>query len=184
MEASRPRCAWAASALMAAYHDEEWGVPCRDDQALFEMLSLEGAQAGLSWEIVLKKRDGYRRAFRNFAPGTVARFTAAHVQKLLADPGIVRHRGKIESVIGNARCVLEVQRESGSFAHWIWAFVDHKPLVVRHGAGDAARQAAEALSKALRKCGFRFVGATTMYAFMQAAGLIDEHAQDCWRAKD
>lgn len=181
---NRTRCSWATSPLMAAYHDAEWGVPCHDDRALFEMLSLEGAQAGLSWEIVLRKRDGYRRAFRDFAPAAVARFTAARVEKLLADPGIVRHRGKIEAVIGNARCVLDIQREAGSFAHWVWAFVDHKPLVVRHGAGEAAKRAADALSKALRKRGFRFVGPTTMYAFMQAAGLIDEHAQDCWRAKD
>jgi DNA-3-methyladenine glycosylase I len=167
---------------MAAYHDDEWGVPCRDDRALFEMLSLEGAQAGLSWEIVLKKREGYRRAFRNFVPAAVARMGAKHVEKLLADPGIVRHRGKIESVIGNARLVLAIQHEAGSFAAWLWRFVDQQPLVVRHGAGDAAKLAADALGKALRKRGFRFVGPTTMYAFMQAAGLIDDHARDCFRA--
>jgi DNA-3-methyladenine glycosylase I len=177
------RCAWAESdPLLAAYHDEEWGVPVHDDVALFELLTLEGAQAGLSWLTVLRKRDGYRRAFAGFDPAAVARLGGADVGRLLADPGIIRHRGKIEATIANAHAVLAVQEELGSLDTLVWSFVDGTPVVNRSGSVPAETPTSRALSKELRRRGFRFVGPTTAYAFMQAAGLADDHAPTCFRA--
>ena len=183
---TRTRCAWANTALDIPYHDREWGRPVRDDRILFEFLVLEGAQAGLSWETILKKRDGYRRAFVDFDPVKVARFTPARVQRLLRDPEIVRNRLKIESAVTNARAFLEVQREFGSFSAYVWRFVGGKPIVSRpRSLRDVPARTAEsdALSKDLKKRGFRFVGSTICYAFMQAVGLVDDHAADCFRAR-
>jgi DNA-3-methyladenine glycosylase I len=170
--------------LIACYHDDEWGVPVHDDTRLFEMLSLEGAQAGLNWEIVLRKRDGYRAAFANFDLPTVAAFTLEDVDRIVQDPGVVRHRGKIESTISNARAAIEVQREFGSLDAYLWSFVGGKPIVNRWTApGELPSRTAEsdAMSKALKKRGFRFVGSTICYAFMQAAGLVDDHLESCFR---
>jgi DNA-3-methyladenine glycosylase I len=170
---------------MAAYHDVEWGVPSRDDRHLFELLTLEGAQAGLSWSTILRKREGYRRAFAGFDPDAVARFGAADVERLLADAAIVRHRGKIESTIGNARAVVAVRDELGSFAALVWSSVDGEPRRNRpRSLADIPAESDEsrALSRELKRRGFRFVGPTTVYAFMQAAGLVDDHTVDCFRA--
>jgi DNA-3-methyladenine glycosylase I len=166
------------------YHDEEWGVPVRDDGVLFEFLILEGAQAGLSWSTILKKRGGYRRAFAGFDAARVARFSPARVERLLADAAIVRHRAKIESTVGNARAFLAVQREHGSFAAYAWGFVGGQP---RQNAwrsfGDVPAQTEEskALSRDLLTRGFRFVGPTICYAFMQAVGMVNDHTVDCFR---
>ena len=180
------RCSWAGTdPLLVAYHDEEWAVPVHDDASLFELLTLEGAQAGLSWLTVLRKREGYRRMFAGFDPVAVADFGDADVTRLLGDPGIVRHRGKIESTVSNARAVLAVQEELGSLAALVWSFVDGAPLVNRPRtlAGiPAETPLSRALSKELRRRGFRFVGPTTVYAFMQAAGLVDDHLVTCFRA--
>jgi DNA-3-methyladenine glycosylase I len=179
------RCAWAESdPLLAAYHDEEWGVPVHEDAALFELLTLEGAQAGLSWLTVLRKRDGYRRAFVGFDPQAVARFGEGDVVRLLGDPEIIRHRGKIEATIANARAVLSVQEELGSLDALVWSFVDGTPVVNRSGSVPAETPISRALSKELRRRGFRFVGPTTAYAFMQAAGLVDDHAAACFRVSN
>ena len=182
---SRPRCPWVGKKdLMVRYHDEEWGVPVHDDTLLFEMLSLEGAVAGLSWETVLNKREGYRRNFQNFDITTVAAMTDTDVEKILLDPGVIRHRGKINSVLNNARAALAVQQEFGSLDAYLWSFVGGQPIVNRlEKSEDYATQTKEsdAMSKALLKRGFRFVGSTTCYAFMQACGLVDDHTQDCWR---
>ena len=180
----RPRCAWARGDLDVAYHDREWGVPVRDDRRLFELLTLEGAQAGLSWSTILRKRAGYRRAFAGFDPRRVARFGAADVRRLLADPGIVRHRGKIEATVANARAFLAVQREHGRFADYAWAFVGGRPR--RNGwrtprEVPAETEVSRALSRDLRRRGFRFVGPTICYAFMQAAGLVNDHTVGCFR---
>ena len=181
----RVRCEWAGTEpLMVAYHDDEWGAPTHDDAALFELLTLEGAQAGLSWRTILNKREGYRAAFANFDPARVASFTERDVERLLADPGIVRHRGKIESTINNARRVLEVQDEVGSFDAHVWSFVDGAPVVgswEHLGELPSSTPQSVALSKDLKRRGFRFVGPTTMYAFMQAAGLVDDHVVTCFR---
>lgn len=169
---------------MVAYHDDEWGVPTHDDAHLFELLTLEGAQAGLSWRTILNKRDGYRRAFAAFDPGRVARFTERDVDRLLGDSGIVRHRGKIESTIGNAQRVLDVQDDCGSFDALVWSFVDGTPTVggwKRLGDLPSSTPEASALSRELKRRGFRFVGPTTVYAFMQAAGLVDDHVVTCFR---
>jgi DNA-3-methyladenine glycosylase I len=169
---------------MVAYHDEEWGVPTHDDAALFELLTLEGAQAGLSWRTILNKRAGYRAAFADFDPATVARYTARDVDRLLGDAGIVRHRGKIESTVNNARRVLEVQDELGTFDAYVWNFVDGAPIVgtwQRLGELPSYAPASAALSRDLKRRGFRFVGPTTVYAFMQAAGLVDDHVVTCFR---
>ncbi len=180
------RCAWAAGGdeLMLAYHDDEWGVPSRDDRHLFELLTLEGAQAGLSWSTILRKREGYRRAFAGFDPAAVAHFGARDVERLLGDPGIVRNRLKVESTIVNAARVLEVQEEAGSFADYLWRFVDGAP----RSAGwrtlrelPAETSESRALSKDLKRRGFRFVGPTVCYAFMQAVGLVNDHTVDCYR---
>jgi DNA-3-methyladenine glycosylase I len=169
---------------MTAHHDEEWGTPSHDDVHLFELLTLEGAQAGLSWSTILNKREGYRRAFAGFDPEAVARFGAKDVERLLADPGIVRNRLKVESTIANAPRVLEAQAEHGSFAAYLWSFVGGKPLV--GGFRTLAEIPAEtelsrALSKDLKKRGFRFVGPTVCYAFMQSVGLVNDHTVDCFR---
>jgi DNA-3-methyladenine glycosylase I len=169
---------------MVEYHDTEWGVPHHDDAALFELLTLEGAQAGLSWTTILRKRDGYRRAFAGFVPAVVAAYTEQDVDRLLADPSIVRHRGKIESTVGNARAVLDVQREFGTFDGYVWEFVGGTPLVSTHRTlAELPSTTAEsvAMSKDLKRRGFRFVGPTTVYAFMQAAGLVDDHLVSCFR---
>jgi DNA-3-methyladenine glycosylase I len=180
------RCAWVPEGdeLYAAYHDEEWGVPLRDDRALYELLTLEGAQAGLSWSTILRKREGYRRAFAGFDPAKVARFSPARVEKLLQDPGIVRNRLKVESTVENARRVLETQKEPGGFAGLLWGFVDGEPLVggwKTLGELPAETPLSKAMSKELKRRGFRFVGPTVCYAFMQAAGLVNDHVVGCFR---
>ncbi|HEU4952431.1 MAG TPA: DNA-3-methyladenine glycosylase I [Holophagaceae bacterium] len=182
----RPRCPWCGDdPLYQAYHDEEWGVPEHDDRRLFEFLILEGAQAGLSWITILRKREAYRRAFAGFDPETVARFTDADLARLLADPGIVRNRLKIGSARDNARAFLAVQGTFGSFDAYLWRFVDGTPKVnrPRHpGEVPTETPEAQALSKDLKKRGFRFVGPTIMYAYMQSMGLVDDHLQSCWKA--
>jgi DNA-3-methyladenine glycosylase I len=179
------RCRWARTDLSIPYHDTEWGVPLHDDQRLFEFLILEGAQAGLSWETILRKRDAYRAAYDDFDPARVARYTPKKVERLLADPGIVRNRLKIESSITNARAFLGVQKEAGSFDAYVWRFVDGKPRdnAVRR-AVPASTPQSDALSKDLKKRGFRFVGTTICYAFMQATGMVNDHAVDCYRYRE
>lgn len=179
-----PRCAWPRTPLDVAYHDTEWGVPLHDDHRLFECLTLEGAQAGLSWSTILAKRDGYRRLFAGFDPGVVARFGPEHVERLLLDPAIVRHRGKVESTVSNARAVLRVQEEFGSLDAYLWRFVDGVPVRnARHAHAEvpARTPLSDALSGDLRRRGFRFVGSTTTYAFMQATGMVDDHLVGCHR---
>ncbi len=183
---SKHRCAWAADELHWDYHDTEWGVPVHDDRRLFEFLVLEGAQAGLSWSTILRKRDNYRKAFRDFDIAKVARFTAKDEARLLADAGIVRNRQKIAAAIGNAKAVLAIQKEFGSFDAWLWQFVDGAPRVNRPRALQdvPARTAqSDALSKALQARGFKFVGTTICYAFMQAVGIVDDHSVDCFRCQ-
>ena len=178
------RCEWPQTPLDIEYHDTEWGVPNHDDRRFFEFLILEGAQAGLSWSTILKRRDGYRKAFADFDPARVARFTATRQAKLLEDPGIVRHRQKIASAVTNARAFLEVQKEFGSFDAYVWRFVDGMPKVnTPRTLRDVQARTAEsdALSKDLRKRGFSFVGSTICYAFMQAMGLVNDHAVNCFR---
>ena len=179
------RCEWSGTdPLMLAHHDEEWGVPSRDDVHLFELLTLEGAQAGLSWSTILRKREGYRRAFAGFDPERVAAFGERDVERLLADSGIVRNRLKIESTLANARAVLRVQEELGGFATLLWSHVDGKPIVGRwRSLHEIPAQTAEsrALSKDLKRRGFRFVGPTICYALMQSAGLVDDHVVGCFR---
>jgi DNA-3-methyladenine glycosylase I len=182
-----PRCAWARTELSIPYHDTEWGVPLHDDRRLFEFLILEGAQAGLSWETILRKRDAYRAAYDDFDPARVARYTAKKVERLMADPGIVRNRLKIESSISNARAFLAVQKDVGSFDAYVWRFVDGKPRdnsVRRMGDVPASTPQSDALSKDLKKRGFRFVGTTICYAFMQATGMVNDHAIDCFRYRE
>jgi DNA-3-methyladenine glycosylase I len=167
---------------MIAYHDDDWGRPSHDDRHLFEFLTLEGAQAGLSWETILRKRESYQKAFREFDPERVARMTAAGIEKVMRDPGVVRNRAKIESTVSNARAFLAVQKEFGSFAKFVWSFVDGKPIVnkFRRGADiPASTERSEAMSKELRRRGFRFVGPTICYAFMQAVGMVNDHLVEC-----
>jgi DNA-3-methyladenine glycosylase I len=183
------RCAWVPEAdlLYVAYHDEEWGVPVRDDRGLYELLVLEGAQAGLSWSTILHKREGYRRLFAGFDPDAVARFDGRRIEKLLADPAIVRNRLKVESAVENARRVLEVQAELGSLAALLWGAVDGEPVVNRWTTVadiPAETDASRALSKELKRRGFRFVGPTVCYAFMQAAGLVNDHVVPCFRHRE
>jgi DNA-3-methyladenine glycosylase I len=169
---------------MVAYHDDEWGVPTHDDAGLFELLTLEGAQAGLSWRTILDKRAGYRAAFAGFDPARVAAYTDDDVERLLHDASIVRHRGKIDSTVNNARRILQVQAERGSFDALVWSFVDGQPIVGewhRLEEVPAVTDESTALSKELKRLGFRFVGPTTTYAFMQAAGLVDDHVVECFR---
>lgn len=184
-DVSRPRCGWVpADTLYTAYHDEEWGVPLHDDQRLFELLILEGAQAGLSWSTILNKRVGYRAAFDNFDPLKVAAYDDAKVAELLANPGIVRNRLKVASAITNAQAFLEVQAEHGSFDSYLWAFVGGAPIlntVQHHTELPAETPESQALSKDLRKRGFRFVGPTIMYAYMQATGMVNDHEVGCFR---
>lgn len=180
------RCAWAVKEEMWSYHDREWGVPVHDDQKHFEFLTLEGAQAGLSWSTILRKRDGYRRAFADFDPAKVARFTPARIEKLLLDPGIIRNRAKVECAVSNARQFLKLVDEVGSFDDYIWSFVGGKPIVNRwkkSGEIPATSKESDALAADLKKRGFKFVGSTVMYAHLQAAGLINDHLVACprWR---
>jgi DNA-3-methyladenine glycosylase I len=181
------RCSWPQAELDIEYHDTEWGVPVHDDHRLFELLTLEGAQAGLSWSIVLRKRESYRRAFAEFDPARVARFTPSRVDRLMNDPGIVRHRQKVESTVANAKAFLAVQREFGSFDEYVWQFVDGAPLTgKRRALGEIPARTAEsdALSKDLKKRGFSFVGSTICYAFMQAVGMVNDHVVTCFRYKE
>ena len=186
MKKSIRRCFWVGTnkPFYEKYHDEEWGRPVHDDKIHFEFLILEGAQAGLSWETILKRRAGYRRAFANFNPKKVAQFDSKKIAQLLKDPGIIRNRLKIKSAVTNAQLFLEIQKEFGSFNKYIWAFVDNKPIV-NHPRERKDMQAtskeSDALSKDLKKRGFKFVGSTIMYAHMQATGLIDDHMTYCWR---
>jgi DNA-3-methyladenine glycosylase I len=177
------RCAWVPEddPLYVAYHDDEWGVPVHDERLLFELLNLEGAQAGLSWSTILRKREGYRAAFAGWDVEAIARFGERDVERLLGDAGIVRHRGKIEAVISNARATLELD---GPLGELLWTFVDGKPLVnARRTIGEvpSVTPASTAMSKELKRRGFRFIGPTTCYAFMQSAGLVDDHTLDCFR---
>jgi DNA-3-methyladenine glycosylase I len=180
-----PRCPWAGSdPLYVAYHDTEWGVPVHDDRRLFEMLILEGAQAGLSWITILRKRERYRAAFDRFDAARIARYGSADVARLLADPGIVRNRLKIESAIGNARAFLRVQEEFGSFARYQWDFAGGKPIVERRKSirdVPPRTELSDAWSKDLKRRGFKFVGSTIVYAHMQAVGVVNDHVVDCFR---
>ena len=181
------RCGWARTALSIPYHDAEWGAPVHDDRTLFEFLILEGAQAGLSWETILGKRDAYRRAFNNFDPERVARYTPKKIERLLANPGIVRNRLKVESSVTNARAFLDVRDEVGSFDAYIWRFVGGRPKVNRWRAMrevPAKTLESDAMSKELKRRGFRFVGTTICYAFMQATGLVNDHVVDCFRYRE
>jgi DNA-3-methyladenine glycosylase I len=178
------RCDWAVGPLMTAYHDHEWGVPTHDEHMLFELLILEGAQAGLSWRTVLERREGYRRAFAGFDPERVAAMDAADQAALLGDSGIIRNRAKIAAAVSNAQAFLAVQAEAGSFDRWLWDWVEGTPVVTRWkrlGDVPASTPLSEALSKDLRRRGFRFVGPTICYAYLQAAGLVDDHLAGCWR---
>jgi DNA-3-methyladenine glycosylase I len=184
VNSEKKRCGWAGSDLMIRYHDEEWGVPVHDDRIWFEFLILEGAQAGLSWEIVLRKRERYREVLDGFDPVKIARYGDAKVKQLLADPGIIRNRLKIAATIQNAKAFLAVQKEFGSFDKYIWQFTGGKPLVnKRTSLKDLPARTAEsdALSKDLLKRGFKFVGSTICYAMMQATGMVNDHAVDCFR---
>lgn len=189
--ATRPavitRCAWATTEQMIAYHDQEWGVPQHDDRVLFEFLILEGAQAGLSWSTILAKREAYRAAFSEFNPESVAKFGARDVVRLLKNEGIVRNRLKIQSAIANAKSFLRVQKEFGSFGHYIWQFVDGAAKVNSFRASKnvpAETAESQAMSKDLRKRGFNFVGPTVCYAFMQATGMVNDHLMTCFRYKE
>ena len=179
------RCPWCeADDLYRSYHDEEWGVPSHNDRHHFEHLTLEGAQAGLSWHTVLRKRDAYRKAYKGFEPRKVARFNTRSIERLLGDAGIIRNRQKIESSVNNARRFLEVQEEFGSFADYLWGFVKGKPVKnkwKRMSQIPATSPVSENVSKDLKKRGFRFVGPTTMYAHMQALGLVNDHVVGCYR---
>lgn len=184
----KPRCGWAsADPLYEEYHDTEWGRPLRDDRALFELLTLEGCQAGLSWITVLRKREHYRKVYDGFDPQKIARYTPAKLAKLLADPGIIRHRGKIDASVSNARAYLQIVEREGSFSKFLWSVVDGKPRKNRPKTlkGVPAKTAeSDALSKMLAKAGFKFVGSTICYAFMQASGMVDDHVVGCHRCKE
>ena len=176
------RCFWARTPLSITYHDEEWGVPLHDDHRLFEFLILEGAQAGLSWETILRKRDNYRKAFDRFNPAKVAKYDERKIGALLNNDGIIRNRLKINSAVTNAQSFLEVQREFGSFDEYVWRFVNGKPLKRKPGQPIAARtEISDALSKDLLKRGFKFVGSTICYSFMQAVGMVNDHDSTCFR---
>ena len=182
------RCGWVAAGneLYHQYHDEEWGVPVRDDRKQFEFLTLESAQAGLSWSTILNKREGYRRAFADFDPEKVARFTEKRIEKILTDPGIVRNRLKVKAAVNNARLFLDVQEECGTFCAYLWRFVDGKPVQNRWEQMKqvpATSPQSDALSKDLKQRGFKFVGSTIIYAHMQATGMINDHLTSCYRHK-
>jgi DNA-3-methyladenine glycosylase I len=188
MPPSKKRCTWAINGndLYLAYHDTEWGVPARDDRTQFEFLVLEGAQAGLSWSTILNKREGYREAFAGFDPERIARFGKRDVTRLMNNPGIVRNRLKIESTIGNAKAFLDF-KGSQSFADYMWSFVGDKPIqnnIKEHGQVPATSKESDALSKDLKKRGFRFVGSTIIYAHMQATGMVNDHLTSCFRHKE
>jgi DNA-3-methyladenine glycosylase I len=182
------RCAWCLGFdQYVRYHDEEWGVPVHDDRTHFEFLILEGAQAGLSWSMILKKREGYRKAFADFDPAKVARFTEARLEKILLDPGIVRNRLKVYAAVNNAKQFLKIQKEFGSFDRYIWQFVGGTPIVNKRKSlkeVPATTPESDALSKDLIKRGFKFVGSTVIYAHMQACGLVNDHVEDCFRYKE
>lgn len=182
---AKTRCTWVTEdPLYIAYHDEEWGVPLHDDRALFEFLILEGAQAGLSWLTVLRKREAYRKAFAGFDPEKVARFTPRKIERLLENPGIIRNRLKVHSAVTNARAFLKVQEEFGSFDRFIWDFVDGKPIQNRWGSDaelPAKTPLSDRISKELKRRGFKFVGSTICYAHMQATGMVNDHTTDCFR---
>lgn len=178
------RCGWATGEWLTPYHDQEWGVPVHDDRRHYEFLVLEAAQAGLSWLTVLKRRSGYHQAFAAFDPEAVARFSARRIEAILADPGVIRNRQKIEAAVGNARALLEVRDELGSFDHYLWAFVGGTPLCNGWRSTDqipAATPLSVALSKDLKQRGFRFVGPTVCYSHLQAAGLVNDHLVSCFR---
>lgn len=178
------RCSWATNELAVRYHDEEWGKPVHDDRMLFEFLILEGAQAGLSWNTILNKRENYRKAFDRFDPARVARFDRRKVQSLLRDPGIVRNKLKVAAAVENAKAFLRIQEEFGTFDRYIWQFVGGKPRVNRWktlGQVPARTAESDAMSKDLKKRGFKFVGTTICYAFMQAVGMVNDHVVDCFR---
>jgi len=179
----RKRCRWPKNPLAIRYHDREWGVPVRDDRRLFEFLILEGAQAGLSWDTILAKRENYRKALAGFDPLKVSRFTKAKRKSLMKDAGIVRNRLKIEAAVVNAKCFLALQKECGSFSAYVWKFVGGKPLNNRPRSGadvPARTDVSDALSKDLKARGFKFVGSTIMYAFMQATGMVNDHLRECF----
>lgn len=181
------RCTWASNELNIPYHDTEWGVPVHDDRTFFEFLILEGAQAGLSWDTILRKREAYRLAFDNFDAAKVAKYSEARQAKLLLNEGIIRNRLKIASAVRNAKAFLAVQKEFGSFDKYIWGFVDGKPLdnkLKSHSDVPAKTEISDAISKDLKKRGFNFVGSTIMYAFMQATGLVNDHLTSCYRYKE
>ena len=184
----KERCGWHGNdTLMIEYHDTEWGVPLRDDLKLFEFLLLDGAQAGLSWQTILRKREGYRRAFDNFDPQKIALYGDVEIERLMQDAEIVRNRQKIVSAIGNAQSYLEVVREKGSFADFIWSFVEGQPIVNEwktHEGAPATSPQSENMSREMRRRGFRFVGPTICYAFMQAAGLVNDHVVSCFRYEE
>ena len=188
MAKSKVRCPWVnpANQTYVEYHDNEWGKPVHDDHVLFEFLILEGAQAGLSWETVLKKRENYRKHFAGFDPKKVAKFKNSHIKKMLEDPGVIRHEGKLRSAVSNAQAFLAIQKEFGSFDRYIWAFVGGQPLRVKtNGAGTflTRSEVSDKMSKDLKKRGFKFVGSTIMYAYMQAVGLTNDHSVKCFRSK-
>ncbi len=180
------RCAWARNDLSIRYHDEEWGVPEHDDRRLFEFVLLEGAQAGLSWDTILRKREAYRAAFDGFDPEAIARYGARKIERLLADPGIVRNRLKIASAVTNARAFLAVREEAGSFDAYLWSFVSGRPIVNAWRALEevpARTRESDALSKDLARRGFKFVGSTICYALMQATGMVNDHVVGCFRRR-
>ena len=184
---TKKRCAWARGDLDVAYHDREWGVPIHRDRRLFELLILEGAQAGLSWSTILKKRPAYRKAFDGFDANKIARYSAVRVRRLMNDAGIVRNRAKIEATIANARAFLAVQREHGSFDSYIWQFVDGRPRQNawrRHGECPAQTDTSRTMSRDLLRRGFKFVGPTICYAFMQATGMVNDHLRGCFRWRE
>jgi len=177
------RCAWAENdPLMKKYHDEEWGVPERDSRALWEILMLEGFQAGLSWQIILRKREGFRKAFKNFDPKKVAKFAEADIERLMQDEGIIRARAKIQATIAGAKIYLEMEKSGENFSEWIWRLAGGKPIQ-NTGSVPAKSELSEQMSKELKKRGFKFVGPVIVYAFMQAAGIVNDHSVDCFRRK-
>jgi DNA-3-methyladenine glycosylase I len=187
MNPSDSRCPWPVDDLYRAYHDTEWGVPLHEDRQLFEFLVLEGAQAGLSWHIVLKKRENYRAAFDQFDPQKVARYTQAKINKLLSNPGIIRNRLKVAAAVRNARAFLAVQEQFGSFDRYIWRFVEGRPIVNAHRSMKevpARTKESDAMSKDLKQRGFTFVGSTICYAHMQATGMVNDHLTHCFRHKE
>lgn len=177
------RCPWASTELDILYHDTEWGRPVHDDKVLFEFLLLEGAQAGLSWSTILKRREGYRKVFSEFDPEKVARYSPARIEKILADPRIIRNRLKVHSAVSNAKAFLEIQQEQGSFSEFLWQFVDNQPIINHYRASKdvpASTKLSDEISKQLKKKGFNFVGSTIIYAYLQAVGLVNDHLLSCF----